>query len=69
MRDHDHHAASRLDPGDRPSERLVTLGIQARVGLVQDDREWIAVEGARASAIRCLCPPDMAMPPSPTTVS
>ena len=46
VRHHDHGAAGPAHRGDRGSERFFTGLVEIRVGLVQDDERWRAIERA-----------------------
>jgi hypothetical protein len=66
--DDDDRRAALLQRPERGAQRVVALGIEVGVGLVEDDEARLAVQ-ARARAMRWRCPPDRREPPSPTGVS
>ena len=47
VRHHDHDAAALAHAADRPRQRLVALGVEIGVRLVEHDQERIAIERAR----------------------
>ena len=59
---------SRITPRSRAENLLLRVGVHRRQRIVQDQDRRIE-NSARASAVRCFCPPDSVMPRSPTKVS
>ena len=47
MRDHHHDGAARAQPENGARQRLVAFGIEIGIGLVEHDKERIAIERAR----------------------
>jgi hypothetical protein len=65
MRHHHHDGAALARRANRPRQRLVALGIEIGIRLIQNDQERIA----RANATRCAWPAESAAPCSPIWVS
>jgi hypothetical protein len=54
VRDRHCDRAASAQPKDRARQRLVALGIKVRIGLIQHDEEWIAIERAGKRDTLCL---------------
>jgi hypothetical protein len=47
MRHHDDDCAACARGADRAGQRIIALGVEIGIGLIEDDQEWIAIQRSR----------------------